>query len=164
MPVTLRHDDEGRIRQAGAIPMRAATSGRIEVLLVRRRGRRGWMIPKGLVDPGLDEPAAAAAEALEEAGVRGTVIEPPIGAYEYEKFGGTCRVRVFALLVDRVEPEEAWLESSLRERRWFAEDEASGAIRRDDVATLVAPACAQVRTRLARDDDAGGSSRTEATT
>ena len=45
---------EHYVAQAAAIPFRTdPQSGRLEVLMIRRRDGRKWGIPKGLVDPGL---------------------------------------------------------------------------------------------------------------
>jgi len=138
-PPLLRSSD-GFVRQAAAVPLRRR-DGIVEVLLIRRRDRERvrWMIPKGLVDPGLDEPQAAAVEAWEEAGVRGRVLVPAVGSFEYEKFASMCRVTTFAMEVAEV--IETWPEARQRTRGWFAAEEAVTLVHRDAVRPLVRAAC-----------------------
>jgi 8-oxo-dGTP pyrophosphatase MutT (NUDIX family) len=54
---------------------------RLEFLLVRTRKGGRWIFPKGGVEPGLTRSQSAALEALEEAGVEGTIEEAPFAAY-----------------------------------------------------------------------------------
>ena len=89
-------------RQFGALPYRA--NGEVEVLLVTTRETGRWVIPKGWPMVGKTPRAAAAREALEEAGVVGKAGRRRLGAYNYPKVlksGATvvCRVTVFPLLV-----------------------------------------------------------------
>ena len=126
---------DGTIPQAAAIPFRTAASGGVEVLLIRRRGKKKWGIPKGLVDPGNTHEQTALIESAEEAGIDGHIVGPPLGEYTYEKFGGTCRVVVYAMRVTN--ERDRYLEERSRERRWFPLDEAAGTVHRQDVATFV---------------------------
>ena len=87
------------------------------MLLIRRRPRGDWGIPKGMIDPGHTAPEAAAIEAFEEAGIEGELLPKTLGAFEYPKFGRTCHVDVFGLRVTRV--HDHYDEERLRERRWF---------------------------------------------
>ena len=125
-----------RIPQAAAVPFRSDAAGTLEVLLIRRRPDGGWGIPKGVIDPGHTALEAAAIEALEEAGVEGELMPRSLGSYEYAKFGGTCRVKVFGLRVTRV--HDHYDEERLRERRWFAVADAVRAARRPVIAAFIA--------------------------
>lgn len=107
--------------QSAAVPVRPAPFG-FEVLLVTNRSRTRWIVPKGIVEPDLTPAESAAKEAWEEAGVRGTLAPEPIGAYRYEKWGGTCEVEVFLLWVDEV--AEDWPEDE-RRRRWLGAKKAA---------------------------------------
>ncbi len=77
---------------------------------------------------GKTDAQAAACEATEEAGVRGTINPEPIGRYAYDKLsldGGSipCVVDVYAL---RVEEESAkWREATTRTRSWIPLETAS---------------------------------------
>lgn len=125
-----------RIPQAAAVPFCTDAAGTLEVLLIRRRPDGGWGIPKGVIDPGHTALEAAAIEALEEAGVEGELMPRSLGSYEYAKFGGTCRVKVFGLRVTRV--HDHYDEEQLRERRWFAVADAVRAARRPVIAAFIA--------------------------
>jgi phosphohistidine phosphatase len=137
---------EHYVAQAAAIPFRTdPQSGRLEVLMIRRRDGRKWGIPKGLVDPGLTHAEAAAVEAREEAGVLGRLSDEPLGSFTYEKFGGTCLVQVFAMRVTRVLPH--WDEERLRERRWFDIDDAARGAGRPAVGELIGRLAAAAQAR-----------------
>ena len=132
---------EQYIAQAAAIPYRVrragkAAAGRVEVLLIRRRDKSKWGIPKGLVDAGFTHREAAATEAREEAGIEGVVAGEPLGTFTYEKFGGTCLVRVYPMRVTAVMPH--WDEEAYRVRQWFDIDEAAGQVSRQPVSRLIA--------------------------
>jgi 8-oxo-dGTP pyrophosphatase MutT (NUDIX family) len=68
---------------AAAIPYRW-NEGNLEFLLVRTKAGR-WIFPKGGLESGESTWQAAAREALEEAGVLGTVDEHALGTFPYEK-------------------------------------------------------------------------------
>jgi 8-oxo-dGTP pyrophosphatase MutT (NUDIX family) len=90
--------------QYGVLPYRFTETNSLEVLLVRTRQTRRWIIPKG---KGLKPPKSAAREAYEEAGIRGTVGAKSVGVFSYEKLqeenSGAipCEVRVFPMIVKR---------------------------------------------------------------
>lgn len=107
--------------QSAAIPYRIK-NGSPRVLLITSRRRRRWIFPKGIIEEWQSPQEAAADESYEEAGVRGSVVGDSVGRYEYEKWGGTCRVEVFLLRVEEVLPD--WPESDFRERKWVGIEEA----------------------------------------
>ena len=59
----------------------------------------------------------------------------PIGTYQYEKWGGTCSVQVFLLKIEQV--LDAWPESSVRQRRWSAVDEAANLVEEEELAKII---------------------------
>lgn len=120
-------------RQSGVIPFRIQ-DGVVEVLLITSSGGGRWVIPKGVVEPDLSPAESAAKEALEEAGVDGQVQDRPIGAYQYEKWGGVCTVEVFPLQVTCVHSE--WLESH-RRREWLRPVEAAARVREPELQKLL---------------------------
>jgi phosphohistidine phosphatase len=128
---------EQYIAQAAAIPFREnPETGRLEVLLIRRRGGGKWGIPKGMVDPGLTHDEAASMEAREEAGAMGRLSAEPVGTFTYDKFGGTCLVQVYVMRVTNL--LSRWDEQAERERQWFGVREASRRVGRESIGRLIA--------------------------
>jgi predicted phosphate transport protein (TIGR00153 family) len=89
---------------------------------------------------GLAPHAAAAEEALEEAGVTGPVCPTPLGSYRYRKRKGSgaslmLDVDVFPLAV--TEELATWKEQKERERRWFTLAEAAAAVDEPDLRNLI---------------------------
>ena len=101
--------------QSAVLPYRVL-EGHVEIMLVTSRSKRRWVLPKGVVEPGLSAVDSAVKEAWEEAGVEGIVDPEVLDRYTYKKWGGICTVQVFPLRVERV--AESWPESS-RDRRWL---------------------------------------------
>lgn len=113
-------DNSFMYQQSAVVPYRRI-KGKIEILLITTRKGR-WIIPKGIIEPGLSPARSAAKEAQEEAGVLGKVDDRVIGEYAYEKWGGTCHVRVFTLRVTKM--LETWEEQYFRRRQWLPLTEA----------------------------------------
>lgn len=109
--------------QSAVIPFRRTESGP-EILIIGSSSGRHWVVPKGIVEPGLSPGRSAMIEAREEAGVEGSTGDTPIGSYTYEKWGATCTVTVHAMEVSRVLPDDAW-EENHRNRRWVTRNEAA---------------------------------------
>jgi 8-oxo-dGTP pyrophosphatase MutT (NUDIX family) len=111
-----------------ALPFRIE-SGNLQVLLVTSRETRRWVIPKGWPIRGLPPRGVAAREALEEAGLVGTIVgKRSIGSYHYakrlpENHENLCRVKVFLLSVDH--QLEDWPEKEQRECRWVTPEKAA---------------------------------------
>ena len=112
--------------QYAALPYREIPDG-LEFLLITTRRTRRWIVPKGWPMDGRAPHAAAAREALEEAGVIGEVGDKSIGSYRYFKERKTgelvpCKVDVFALKVKI--HRKNWVEKEARELRWWSLSEA----------------------------------------
>lgn len=99
------------IAQAAAVPI---DDGRI--CLVSSTSGRGWVVPKGHIEPGQTAPQTALQEAWEEAGLRGILDGEPVDTYQYQKNGATYRVVVFLMQV--TEAAASWPEDNRRTRRW----------------------------------------------
>jgi 8-oxo-dGTP pyrophosphatase MutT (NUDIX family) len=97
---------------------------RFAVVTSRRTGR--WVFPKWSVDEGMTPAAAAAREAMEEAGVIGRPDEVPIGRFRGVKvrapFSWPIEVEIYPLRIERV--LDAWPEARQRRRRFVTVDEA----------------------------------------
>lgn len=103
-------------RQSAVLPYRQQGDG-FEVMLVTSRKGTRWVLPKGIVEPGLTPPASAGKEAREEAGIEGRVSKDSLGRYAYKKWGGTCEVEVFPMQV--TSELEEWPEAETRRRKWM---------------------------------------------
>ena len=114
-------------KQAAAIPFRVTELGSTEVLLVSLSGG-GWGFPKGGVKKGSSPESTARLESLEEAGVLGEIVAPPLGKYVYRKQGKKQVVSVFPLRVTRM--LDRWQEEHERIRIWIPIAEAHALLRR----------------------------------
>jgi 8-oxo-dGTP pyrophosphatase MutT (NUDIX family) len=124
--------------QYAALPFRLKPQR--EVMLVSSRETKRWVIPKGWPMKGRKPYAAAAQEALEEAGVVGKVEKTPLGSYSYVKkmrngAGILCHVDVYALQVQR--QMKKWPEREERITRWFPIEQAAEAVREPELAKLI---------------------------
>jgi len=123
-------------RQSAVIPYRR-TADSTEIMIVGSSGGRHWTVPKGIVEPGLSAAASAKIEAWEEAGVEGRVVREPLGSFEYEKWGATCAVTVFAMEVTRVLDDALW-EEKHRHRKWATREQAADLLKQPAFGALVA--------------------------
>ena len=103
-------------RQSAVLPFRR-DDGDLRVLLITSRGGRRWVLPKGIVEPGMTAPVSAAKEAREEAGIEGAVSDRALGSYSQDKWGGTCRIEVFPMRV--TSEHDHWPEAAIRRREWL---------------------------------------------
>lgn len=116
--------------QVAALPVRTTADHRTEILLVTSRETRRWVLPKGWVQAGMDAPGSAAAEAWEEAGVRGEICAAATGTFDYVKrkpFADVpVTVTVYRLVVS--ETSDEWPEMRQRSRAWFTPAAAAAAV------------------------------------
>ncbi|PQQ17492.1 nudix hydrolase 16 mitochondrial isoform X2 [Prunus yedoensis var. nudiflora] len=123
---------------AGCIPFRYKNSDEtgdansekiIEVLMINSPSGPGLLFPKGGWENDETVEEAAVREAVEEAGVRGELMDF-LGFYHFkskthqDEFSpeGVCRAAMFALFVK--EELESWPEQSTRNRTWLTVAEA----------------------------------------
>lgn len=127
-----------RFNQVAALPFRVR-NGTLEVLLVTSRETKRWLIPKGWPMKGKKAYKAAAQEALEEAGVKGTVGQVAIGHYDYWKRRAEhfdlCRVQVYPLEV--LKQLKKWPEKGQRDYRWFEVEEAAQQVLEPALAAVI---------------------------
>jgi 8-oxo-dGTP pyrophosphatase MutT (NUDIX family) len=129
---------EPRVQYA-ALPYRQS-GDKIEILLVTSLGTKRWIIPKGWPISGHEAHEAAAHEALEEAGVVGTIGSQAIGTYRYEKrlkSGATvpCTVEVFPLNVGS--QRRHWPEKGRREAKWLPPEEAAKTVSDTELGEII---------------------------
>jgi 8-oxo-dGTP pyrophosphatase MutT (NUDIX family) len=132
-------DGAGKL-QFAALPYQINRQGTVRILMVTSRETGRWIIPKGWPMDGKLPHEAAAIEAFEEAGVVGEPIARSIGMYEYWKQRDSasmfCRVAVFPLPIDRLEPR--WPEETQRERRFFDLETAASLVEEPSLKRLIA--------------------------
>lgn len=112
-----------------------------QVLLIRSLDTGRWILPKGWPMAGRTLAGAALQEAWEEAGVKGTVTEEPVGDYPYDKIAGNgqakpCRVSVFRVTVDKL--ADTFPEAAKRKRKWMAPARAAQAVAEPELRELLA--------------------------
>jgi 8-oxo-dGTP pyrophosphatase MutT (NUDIX family) len=128
----------GARSQVAAIPVRPAARGALEVLVISTRGSGRWTVPKGWPMPGRSDAEAAAQEAYEEAGVRGTILSEPIGTFEYAKRRSdsqTLRVTVYRLDVEQ--NVRRWRERGQRKQRWLTTAAAADCVAWTGLAEII---------------------------
>ncbi|WP_284948257.1 NUDIX hydrolase [Acidisoma cladoniae] len=108
------------LQQYAALPV-TGREGRFQVLLITSRSTGRWIIPKGHPEKKMTPSSVAALEALEEAGVSGTIEDVPLGRYQSTKRLPSgqvvpCDVTVFRL--DVSQHHASWKEDTERKRLW----------------------------------------------
>ena len=132
-------------RQAGVIPFRRK-SGETYFCLITTSGGGKWTFPKGIVDPGDTVRGAALREAVEEAGLHGTLVGPRVGTFQQTKWGTEFTVEMYLMEVTQV--DETWDEQAVRQRRWCSGAAALALLQGRPVAALLQNAIE----RLAQDE------------
>lgn len=136
--------DGAACTQLGALCWRQGEDG-VQVLLVTSRDTGRWIIPKGWPIAGLRPEEAAAREAWEEAGVRGTAAARPLGVYAYDKVIDRqavppvtvpCIVAVYA--VHSVTRTRDFPEADERRHKWMSRRKAARKVAEPELAALIA--------------------------
>ncbi|CAK8561107.1 unnamed protein product [Lathyrus sativus] len=135
-----RYEDGFRL-VAGCVPFRyksceddSSSEKIVEVLLINSPSGPGLLFPKGGWENDETVEEAAVREAIEEAGVRGDLMDC-LGCYEFrskthqDEFSpeGLCKAAMFSLFVK--EELELWPEQNTRNRSWLTVSEALGSLR-----------------------------------
>ncbi|PPC99876.1 MAG: NUDIX hydrolase [Hyphomicrobium sp.] len=128
------------LKQVGALPMRKAEDGTMEILLVTSRDTGRWVIPKGWPSKRMTDASAASREARQEAGVTGKIATKPVGSYRYRKIEKTSsrliEVDVYRLAVKK--ERKRWPEKLQRNRAWFDLETAARRVREPRLKRLIA--------------------------
>ena len=131
--------------QSAVIPFRLR-KGNPEILVIYSSNRKHWIVPKGIMDPGLSARESAAKEAWEEAGVEGRVYDRSLGVYTCRKWGAACHVEVFAMEVTHLVPEKKW-EESHRGREWVTPKQAVKRLKQQELKPMVMALVKKLRAR-----------------
>ncbi|MBN2657952.1 MAG: histidine phosphatase family protein [Spirochaetales bacterium] len=113
---------KGKTTHSGVVPYRINENREIEILLIRNKSDSRWMLPKGHNEKGMSNRDVAHMEAWEEAGIRGTIMNPAFTKYGHPKQNSKVRVKLFLMKVSEV--AEKWPEKKKRKRKWFPFDDA----------------------------------------
>ncbi|KAF8715435.1 hypothetical protein HU200_027084 [Digitaria exilis] len=126
-----RYDGEYRL-VAGCVPYRVgAGGGQPELLMVSTPNRDDLVFPKGGWEDDEDVHEAACREALEEAGVKGTINRTALGMWVFRSKSspvsgdsprGACKGYIFALEV--TEELQQWPEQGTHGRQWVSPADA----------------------------------------
>ncbi len=107
-------------RQSGAVVFKIQDDI-LKILIITSRKKKKWIIPKGIIEPGMSPSESAAKEAYEEAGVQGKIVPQKIGEYSFNKWGGTCTVSLYPMRCDNL--LDKWAED-FRDRMWVTVNDA----------------------------------------
>ncbi len=140
LPLSMAGARKGEVRmQLAALPWRLRR-GKVQVLLITSRTTRRWIVPKGWPIDGRTPAQAAATEAWEEAGARGTASPICIGIYSYTK---GMEVDPDLPVMVAVYPFEVralaagWPEAGQRRRKWLSRRKAAGRVDEPELAALI---------------------------
>jgi phosphohistidine phosphatase len=131
--------------QSSVVPWRI-NNGELEILVILSSKKKHWVVPKGILEPGLSARESAAREALEEAGIEGVVSDEAIGSYTYPKWGASCTVEVYGMEVTRMLPEEEWQEAH-RSRQWVPLKQAASKLGQKKLKPLLRQLATRVKKR-----------------
>lgn len=121
--------------QSAVIPFKKE-KGKLKIMLITSLKKQKWILPKGVVELDLPPEKSAEKEALEEAGVKGKIINKEIGEYRHKKWGAVCTVKVYPLEVN--EESESWKEKKQRKRKWFSFKAAVKKAGKKEISELIA--------------------------
>lgn len=132
---------DGVRTQYAALCFRVRKKKKPQFLMITSRRTKRWIVPKGWPEAGLNGPEAAAQEAWEEAGVKGTISADSIGLYSYTKVGENgaadlpCATLVFPMKVKSMARE--FPERRQRRRKWMGRKKAANAVWEPELAELI---------------------------
>ncbi|MFC4443811.1 NUDIX hydrolase [Caulobacter henricii] len=130
---------EKKRRQVAALPWRGSGAD-LQILLVSSRETKRWVIPKGWPMKERSDPAAAAQEAFEEAGLDGVIAEQPLGEYEYLKrlkSGAARKVKVDVYALEVTGEHATWPEKGQRTLQWMSPVEAALGVQEPELRDLI---------------------------
>lgn len=133
MPDLPGMQNERIYKQSGVVPY-FIEQNEINYVLITSMGGN-WIFPKGLIEPDMEPWESALQEAEEESGVTGDVVPHKIASYEYEKWGGLCRIDMYLLKVTEI--YDTWDEDMYRERKICSFEEARNIIHKRVMGVLI---------------------------
>lgn len=122
----------------GVIPYKVEDDS-VWVMMVTSQTRKRWIFPNGNIESGETGVQAAAREAFEEAGVKGSIdkkhtIDATIGKSAPD---GIEEVAVEFFAMEVLKQADKWPEKDERKRRWITLEKAKSVITDDDFQTVI---------------------------
>ncbi len=114
---------------------------KVQILMITSRRTKRWIIPKGWPMDDKTPAEAAAQEAWEEAGVKGSVQQTAEGLFTYTKEGENgapnlpCMTWVFPLRVASLKSD--FPERRQRRRKWMSRKKAAASVNEPELAALI---------------------------
>jgi 8-oxo-dGTP pyrophosphatase MutT (NUDIX family) len=99
------------LSEIGAFPF-LIKKEKIQIMIITNTSGKGWILPKGHPEDGLNKAQVAELETYEEAGVKGTIIDTKLRKEFEREEGGT--LVIYPLLIKKI--LDAWPEHDKRER------------------------------------------------
>lgn len=122
------------VQQAGVLPFRWKGKKLQFCLITSRRAGR-WTLPKGTIEAKETHGECAEREAVEEAGLRGEILQPELGSFLGHRGKRKSQVLLMLMRVQRCSSN--WPEKKKRTRRWFTAKKAIKRIGRDEITELI---------------------------
>lgn len=119
-------------QQSGVI---AYSEEKNSIVLITSRRKKRWIIPKGYIEEKMHPAESAAREALEEAGVIGSVSYKELGCYHYSKKKSFFKVKVYLLKVKTL--LNKWDESVERRRILVSPEAAIELIKEQELKDII---------------------------
>lgn len=140
LPITVGAASKRDLRTQFAALCYRVNKDRPEVLLITSRDTGRWVVPKGWPMDGKTPAQAAAAEAWEEAGVEGRMLDYVLGLYSYNKVMPEADplpvvVALFPLRVKHLAAD--FPEKDLRRRKWFALKKAAAKVDEPELRKII---------------------------
>jgi len=120
--------------QSGVIPY-LIENEKIKIIIITNRNKKKWILPKGFIDKGLTPSESAQKEALEEAGITGTISENAVGCYEYSRNTQNYKVYLYPMKIESIQND--WPEFLERERAIIDIEQIKDYIRDEGIRGLI---------------------------
>lgn len=139
-PVDLADAGKRGVRtQFGALCWRKRAD-EVQVLLIKSRTKKRWIVPKGWPVDNATPASAAKTEAWEEAGVEGKASSVCLGIFSYikdlsEGVSAPCVVAVFPVKVKKLHKD--FPEKEERQRKWFSQKKAAKLVSDPELGALI---------------------------
>ncbi len=140
-PFPLHKPTEQRVRpsyyyaQSAVIPFKYIDK-KLHIMLVTSSSGKRWVVPKGIIEPGMTAQESAANEALEEGAITGDVFDKKIGDYKVKKWEASCEVKVYVMHVKKQLSDRQWQESH-RKRCWVSIKKAQALLDNSELKKIV---------------------------